>query len=171
MQSKNKIYESHPYHPELHWEEPYKGFFGNYPTIQNFYKATNNSVKQIVRIIENEDKNYQGLPYLFSLFFLSFFRTYIFATLFYEPHYLPSHFLWKLCLYANPELKKVEYRFDEFRLKFFTYLDCNRSLRHRPDNFETEEIEKIKSITVLLMDELNKISEQKKLSISDETTY
>lgn len=161
MQSKNKIYESHPYHPELHWEEPYKGAFGNYLTIQKFYQATKNSANQIIRIIESEDKNYQGLPYLFSLFFLSFCRTYIFSKLSYEPHYLPSHFLWKLCLYANPELKKLEYQFDEFRLRFFIYLDCNRSLRHRLDNFETEELEKIKSITVLLINELNKISNKK----------
>ncbi|WP_312903218.1 hypothetical protein [Chryseobacterium taichungense] len=160
MQSKNKIYESHSYHPELHWEEPYKGAFGNYLTIQKFYQATNNSANQIIRIIESEDKNYQGLPYLFSLFFLSFCRTYIFSKLSYEPHSLPSHFLWKLCLYANPDLKKVEYQFDEFRLRFFTYLDCNRSLRHRLDVFEAEELEKIKSITTLLMLELNKLHDR-----------
>lgn len=160
MQNKNKIYESHPYHPELHWEEPHNGSYASYLTVQNFHKATDNSAKQIIGIVANEDKNYQGLPYLFSLFFLSFCRTYIFATLSYEPNYLPSHFLWKLCLYVNPDLKKFEYQFDEFRMKFFPYLDYNRSLHHRPDIFNDDEIENVKSITILLMDELNKIAKQ-----------
>lgn len=170
IQFKNKIYESHPFHPEPHWEHPHNGSFGFYQTLKSFYGITDKCARQINQIIEDEDRNYQGLPYLFSLFFLSFCKTYIFAKLFYEPHYLPSHFLWKLCMYANPELKKVEYQFDEFRIKFFTFLDHNRTLHHRADIFEKGDLDTMKFIIILLMNELNKISEQKKLSISDETT-
>ncbi|UTX48812.1 hypothetical protein [Chryseobacterium sp. MA9] len=136
IQKKNKIYESNPYHPEPHWENPHDTSYSNYLSLQSFCKSTESSAKQFLGIVKNKEENYQGLPYVFSLFFLSFCRTYIFAKLCYEPHYLPSHFLWKLCLYANPELKRHEYLFDEFRLKFFSFLDHNRTLHHREDYFE-----------------------------------
>ncbi|SEM65091.1 hypothetical protein SAMN05421856_10575 [Chryseobacterium taichungense] len=169
IQIKNKIYESNPFHPEPHWEYPHDGSFGFYQTLKSFYGITDKCARQITQIIESVDKNHQGLPYLFSLFFLSFCKTYIFAKLFYEPHYLPSHFLWKLCLYANPELKKVEYQFDEFRLKFFTFLDHNRTLHHRADIFEKGDLDTIKSITVTLMNELRLLENLKSVSYSNES--
>ncbi|WP_312899980.1 hypothetical protein [Chryseobacterium taichungense] len=152
IQEKNKIYESNPYHPEPHWQSFYDT--SNYLSLLSYCKSTEGSAKQFWGITKNKEENYQGLPYIFSLFFLSFCRTYIFTKLCYEPHYLPSHFLWKLCLYANPELKRHEYLFDEFRLKFFSFLDHNRKLHDRLDYFEKEDIEKMKAIVEKLMDEL-----------------
>ena len=74
IQEKYLIYSSSPYHPEFHWEVPHNPYHAD---LYFYYKSTKESAFQFFEILNNPKQNYQGVEYLFSLFFLSFCRTYI----------------------------------------------------------------------------------------------
>lgn len=160
IQGKNKVYESHAFHPEPHWEFPHTLIYSD---LDYYYESTVKSAKQFLAIAENPAANYQGLPSLFSLFFMSFCRTYIYAQLYYLPHYLSFTSLWGLCEYANPELHKYRYLFEEFRKPFFAYLDYHMELRHDITRLDQEEVEKMRMIVEKLQDELKVVIKGKVL--------
>lgn len=154
IQGKNKVYESHAFHPEPHWEFPHTLIYSD---LDNYYESTVKSAKQFLAITENSAGNYQGLSALFSLFFLSFCRTYIYAQLYYLPHYLSFTSLWGLCEYANPELHKYWYLFKEFRNPFFSYLDYHMELHHDITRLDQEEVIKMRMIVETLQGELDEV--------------
>ncbi|WP_326981063.1 hypothetical protein VUJ46_12325 [Chryseobacterium sp. MYb264] len=155
IQSKNKIYQSHPFHPEPHWEYPHTP---NYSDLDYYFEATMKFSKQFLALAEDEKGNYQGLPYFFTLFFLSFCRTYIYAKLYYMPNYLSNYALWRLCEFANPELRNYNYLFEEFWTKFFPYLDYHMILHHHITHLKKEEVTQMKVIVEKLIKNLQKIS-------------
>ncbi|WDF46979.1 hypothetical protein PQ459_00530 [Chryseobacterium sp. KACC 21268] len=155
IQSKNKIYQSHPFHPEPHWEYPHNQ---TYADLDYYFEATTKFSKQFLALAEDEKENYQGLPYFFTLFFLSFCRTYIYAKLCYMPNYLSNYSLWRLCEFADPELRKYNYLFEEFWTKFFPYLDYHMVLHHHITNLKKEEVTQMKVIVEKLIKNLQKIS-------------
>jgi len=152
IQDKNLIYASSPYHPELHWEAPHNPYHAD---LYFYYKPAKDSAFQFFAMANNAKENYQGIDYFFTLFFLSFCRTYIFAKTYYLPNYLSHEALWQLCLYADPELRKYNYMIEQFWTDFFPYLDRHMTLNHKLSKFHKEEIDQMNAIVEKLMHELH----------------
>lgn len=143
IQGKNKVYESHAFHPEPHWEYPHTPIYSD---LDYHYEATRKTALQYLAIADNSTANYQGLAYFFTLFVLSFCRTYIYAQLYYMPHYLSHSSLWSLCEYANPEIQRYRFLFQEFRNPFFSFLDYHMSLHHDVTRLNQE----VKHMTIIV---------------------
>lgn len=152
LQEQQLVYASSPYHPELHWEVPHIPYHGD---LYFFYKATKESADQFFAVVNNPKANLQGLATIFSLFFLSFCRTYIFVKKYYLPNYLSSHALWHLCVYAGPDIRKYHYLIEQFWTDFFPYLDKHRTISHNLSNLDTEKVTQMNLIVEQLMDELH----------------
>lgn len=151
IQDKNLIYASSPYHPELHWEVPHDPCHAD---LYFYYKSVKNSALQFLAIARNESENRQGLEYLFSLFFLSFCRTYIFVKTYYLPNYLSSQALWELCLYADPDIRKYHYLTEQFWTDFFPYLDKHITVYQKLSSLKKEEADQMILIVEKLVYEL-----------------
>lgn len=154
IQEKYLIYSSSQYHPEFHWEVPHNPYHAD---LYFYYKSTKNSAFQFFDIFNNLKENYQGLEYLFSLFFLSFCRTYIFVKTYYLPNYLSSQSLWQLCLYADFDIRKYEYLIEQFWTDLFPYLDKHMTLHHRLSKLDKEKVVQMNIIVEKLMYELHNL--------------
>lgn len=154
MQDKNLIYSSSPYHPELHWEVPHSPYHAD---LYFYYKPAKDSAFQFFTMANNAKENYQGIDYFFTLFFLSFCRTYIFAKTYYLPNYLSHEALWQLCLYADPDLRKYNYMIEGFWTDFFPYLNRHMTLNHKLSKFHKEEVDQMNAIVEKLMHELHNL--------------
>ncbi|MEG1022720.1 MAG: hypothetical protein RSE50_14580, partial [Myroides sp.] len=95
--------------------------------------------------------------YLFSLFFLSFCRTYIFVKTYYLPNYLSSQSLWLLCLYADSDIRKYQYLIEHFWTDFFPYLDRNMAIHHKLSKLDIEKAAQMNVIVEKLMYELHNL--------------
>ena len=154
IQEKSLIYSSSPYHPEFHWEVPHNPYHAD---LYFYYKSTKESAFQFFEILNNPKQNYQGVEYLFSLFFLSFCRTYIFVKTYYLPNYLSSQSLWQLCLYADSDIRKYEYLIEQFWTDFFPYLDRHMNIHHKLSKLDKEKVVQMNVIVDKLMDELHNL--------------
>lgn len=154
IQEKSLIYSSSPYHPEFHWEVPHNPYHAD---LYFYYKSTKNSAFQFFEIFNNPKENYQGLEYLFSLFFLSFCRTYIFVKTYYLPNYLSTQTLWQLCIYGDSDIRKYEYLIEQFWTDFFPYLDRHMTIHHRLSKLDKEKVVQMNIIVEKLMDELHNL--------------
>ena len=161
IQDKNRIYASNPYHPEPHWESPHH----LHQDLDCYYKSAKGNGLQFLTMFGNENENHQGIPYLFTLFFLSFCRTYIFVKLCYMPNYLSFQSLWQLCLYANPDLIRYQHLNDGFLLKIIPTLEYHKILRHKFTYLDKEVIDQMKVLVEKLMDELDELVKKEGLSI------
>lgn len=145
------IYSSNKYHPDFHWESPHRPYHGD---LHFFYKSVEQSALQFSVIASNTNGNYCGLTSVFSLFFMSFCRTYIFAKTYYMPNYLPSHNLWELCGYADTNIRKYNYLIEQFWTDLFPFLDRNRAIFNCASRLNIEEINEMTVIVEKLMNEL-----------------
>lgn len=111
MCSENLMFQSHPNHPSIHWEDPHTPEYDDLEYYQR--SAINLSAQYFVLRNNSEKDNSEGMFDLFSKSILRIFRTLVFSKLSYLPHYLPAYNLWKLCVYAEPRLEKLEYLFEK----------------------------------------------------------
>lgn len=168
LQGNNLIYSSSPYHSEFHWEMPHNPYHAD---LYFYYKSTKDSALQFFTISSNDRKNYQGLEYLFSLFFLSFCRTYIFVKTYYLPNYISSQVLWELCTYADADIRKYNYLLEQFWTDFFPYVDKHMTLCHRLSNLKKGEVRQMKGIVRKLLYELhNLVIEGELLNFEEDQT-
>jgi len=154
IQEEYLVYSSSPYHPEFHWEVPHNPYHAD---LYFHYISTKDSAFQFFEILNNPKQNYQGIEYLFSLFFLSFCRTYIFVKTYYLPNYLSSQSLWQLCLYADSDIRKYECFMEQFWTDLFPYLDKHKTLHHRLSKLDKEKVVQMNIIIEKLMDELHNL--------------
>ena len=154
IQEKSLIYSSSPYHPEFHWEVPHNPYHAD---LYLYYKSAKESAIQFFAIANNTKENYQGLEYLFSLFFLSFCRTYIFVKTYYLPNYLSTQTLWQLCIYGDSDIRKYEYLIEQFWTDFFPYLDRNMAIHHKLSKLDKEKVAVMNTIVEKLMNELHNL--------------
>lgn len=148
------IYSSNEYHPEFHWEEPHKPYYGD---LHIFYKSLEKCAEQFSATAHNNEENYCGLGCLFAQFFLSFCRTYIFVKTYYMPNYLSSKTLWNLCIYADNDIKKYNYLLETFWTEIFPYLDANRTVSHGLTRLDAEKVSQMEMIVTKLSNELHKL--------------
>jgi hypothetical protein len=154
IQDKYLIHSSSQYLPELHWEVPHNPYHAD---LYFYYMSAKNSALQFFEIARNGNENHQGLDFLFSLFFLSFCRTYIFIKTYYLPNYLSSQALWELCIYADPNIRKYNYLTEQFWTDFFPYLDKHRTLHQRLSNLKKNEVDQMVVIVEKLVYELHNL--------------
>ena len=148
------IYSSNEFHPEFHWEEPHKPYYGD---LHIFYKSAEKCAEQFSATAHNNEENYCGLGSLFAQFFLSFCRTYIFVKTYYMPNYLSSKTLWNLCIYADSDIKKYNYLLETFWTDVFAYLDANRNVSHGLTRLDAEKVSQMEMIVTKLSNELHKV--------------
>ncbi|MBB1140718.1 hypothetical protein [Myroides sp. WP-1] len=161
IKNENKIYSSSQYNASLHWLVPHASL---YTDLYYYNSVTNNTAKELLKNLQKLKKNQeckQSIPYLLSLYFMSFCRTYILAHLSYLPNYLSSFSLWLLCVNVNTDLIKYQYLFDKFGNKFFSLLDYYRVLHQRLINFDTEKTEVLIELITQLQAELKIIVDQR----------
>ncbi|MBD3903016.1 hypothetical protein NAL32_08450 [Chryseobacterium sp. Ch-15] len=151
MQAKHLVFYSDEYHPEPHWQMPHHP---QHNDLHFHYKSTLESSLQFYKLIDGEEENYQGVDNLFALFLLSFCRTYIYAKAFYLPNYMTSEALWQLCIYADKDIHKYNYLFEQFSANIFSFTDYNMSIHHSLARVNTEKVNHLKTIIEKLMDEL-----------------
>jgi len=120
IKEENRIFITSPHHPKPHWEHPYTP---GYPDLELYHTHTVRVFDQFLLMADHQTDNNSGVANLFALFFQTFCKTYLFATLSYHPNNLHSQALWQLCLYANPKLKQYEYLFNQLDIPFFNFLD------------------------------------------------
>jgi hypothetical protein len=154
IQDKYRIHASSQYHPDLHWEVPHNPYHAD---LYFHYMSAKNSALQFLAIAHNENENRQGLDFLFSLFFLSFCRTYIFIKTYYLPNYLSSQALWQLCIYADPDIRKYNYLTEQFWTDFFPYLDKHRTLHQKWSNLKKNELDQMIVVVEKLLEELHNL--------------
>lgn len=145
MTDENRVYQAPNKHFTLHWEKPYTP---NYPDLDYLYNAADTMSSQYSLLRQNlEGGNVEGLNVLFSNAVLRIFRTYVFAGTSYLPNYLSAFNLWMLCLYAQPNIKKLEYLFEKLSDdSFFKEVDYNSRFQHRISRLTEEKL--------LIMDEI-----------------
>ncbi|WP_445432417.1 hypothetical protein [Chryseobacterium indoltheticum] len=165
MQGKNLVYSSDQYHPEPHWEMPHHP---QHNDLYFYYKSTLESSLQFYKLIDGEKENYQGVDNIFALFLLSFCRTYIYAKTYYLPNYMTTEALWQLCIYADMDIHKYHYLFDQFSNNIFSFTDYNMSVHHSIAKVNTEKADQMKMIVDKLMDELKETVLGGKLILSFE---
>jgi hypothetical protein len=154
IQGKYLVYSSSKYLPEFHWEKPHSPYHAD---LHFYYKPTKDIALQFFTIVNNTKENYQGLEFLFALFFLSFCRTYIFVKTYYLPNYLSNQTLWQLCLYADSDLRKYNYLIEQFSPNIFPYLDRQMPLYHKMSKLNKEEVGQMNVIVEKLMYELHNL--------------
>ncbi|MGU3377360.1 hypothetical protein [Chryseobacterium sp. M5A1_1a] len=165
MQAKHLVFSSDEYHPEPHWQMPHHP---QHNDLHFHYKSTLESSLQFYKLIDGEEENYQGVDNLFALFLLSFCRTYIYAKAFYLPNYMTSESLWQLCIYADKDIHKYNYLFEQFSANIFSFTDYNMSIHHSLAKVNTEKVNHLKTIVEKLMDELKETVVGGKLILSFE---
>lgn len=168
MQAKHLVYVSDQYHPELHWQMP---DHPQHNDLHFHYKSTLESSLQFYKLIDGEEENYQGVDNLFALFLLSFCRTYIYAKTYYLPNYMTSEALWQLCIYADKDIYKYNYLFEQFSANIFSFTDYNMSIHHSLAKVNTEKVNHIKMIVEKLMNELKEVVIGGKLLLSFEIDF
>ncbi|KFC17823.1 hypothetical protein [Epilithonimonas lactis] len=151
MQGKHLVYSSDQYHPEPHWETPHHP---QHNDLYFYYKSTLGSSLQFYKLIDGEEGNYQGVDNIFSLFLLSFLRTYIYAKTYYLPNYMTTEALWQLCIYADQDIHKYNYLFEQFSVNIFSFTDYNMSVHHSLAKVNTEKADQMKMIVEKLMNKL-----------------
>lgn len=154
IQDKYLIYTSSPYHPVLHWEFPHNPY---HTDLYFYYKPTKDVALQFITTANNPEQNYQGLDYLFSEFFLSFCRTYIFVKTYYLPNNLSSQALWELCIYADPDIRKYNYLLEQFWTDCLPYLNKHRLLDHKLSKLSKEKVDQMSIMVKKLMTELDSL--------------
>lgn len=121
MVPENLRYQFNKNHPLIHWENPYTP---EYPDLDHYYLSSIKLAAQYFILRDNaEDDNMEGLGEIFGRAVQRILRTFIYSKLSYFPHYLPAFNLWKLCVYAEAKLEKMEFLFEKCSGEnFFTEL-------------------------------------------------
>ena len=156
MVPENLKFQSTQNHPSIHWEEPY---ISEYPDLDYYYNSTINlSAQYFVLRNHSEKGNTEGMFDLFSKSVLRIFRTFVFSKLSYLPNYLPAFILWKLCVFAEPELEKLEYLFEKLSGKdFFKEINSHLLFHHDLSRLTEKKLQVMDKILRLLLKKLEVI--------------
>ncbi len=153
MIPENLKFQSPQNHPSIHWEKPYTPEF---PDLDHFYHASVKIAKQYFVLRENSDKdNTEGIGDLFGKSLLRILRTLVYSKLSYLSNYLPAFSLWKLCVFAEPELEKLEFLFEKCSGEhFFRELNNHNRFHYGISRLNEEELLTMDEILQLLMQKL-----------------
>lgn len=154
MTPENLKFQSHPNHPLIHWED---NNTPEYPDLEYLHRsAINLSVQYFVLRNHLEEGNTEGIFDLFSKSVLRIFRTLVYSRLSYLPNYLTAFNLWKLCVYADPGLEKLEYLFEKLSgTDFFKEVTYHTRFHHDLSRLTEKKLLLVDEILNTLLKELN----------------
>ena len=154
MKQENIRFQSNPNHPSIHWEDPFSSV---YPDLEYLHSsAIKLSAQYFVLRNHSESSNTEGIFDLFSKSVLRIFRTLVYAKLSYLPNYLPAFTLWKLCVYADPGLEKLEYLFEKLSGEdFFKEVNKGNHFYHDLSRLTEKKLLVMDEILNTLLTELN----------------
>lgn len=168
MTSENLRFQSHPNHPSIHWEA---NNTPEYPDLEYLNRsAIRLSAQYFVLRNHSEKDNTEGITDLFSKSVLRIFRTLVYGKLSYLPNYLPAFTLWKLCIYAEPELEKQEYLFEKLSGEdFFKEVNKGNHFHHDLSRLTEKKLLVMDETMNTLLDKLKTIGAEIK-ETNDEVT-
>ena len=154
MKPENLRFQSHPNHPSIHWED---NNAPDYPDLEYLNRsAIKLSAQYFVLRNHSEKDNTEGIFDLFGKCVMRIFRTLVYSKLSYLPHYLSAYNLWKLCVYAEPKLEKLEYLFEKLNgVNFFKDVDHHTRFHHDVSRLTEEKLVIADEILNTLLKELN----------------
>jgi len=154
MKPENLKFQSHPNHPSIHWEDNHTP---EYPDLEYLNRsAINLSAQYFVLRNHSEKDNTEGIFDLFSKSVLRIFRTLVYSRLSYLPNYLSAVNLWKLCVFADPGLEKLEYLFEKLSgADFFKEINYHTQFHHDLSRLTEQKLLIADEILNTLMKELN----------------
>jgi len=128
-----------------------------YPDLEYLHSsAVRLSAQYFVLRNHSENSNTEGLFDLFSKSVLRIFRTLVYSKLSYLPNYLPAFTLWKLCVYADPGLEKLEYLFEKLSGEdFFKEVNKGNHFHHDLSQLTEKKLLIMDEIFNTLLKELN----------------
>lgn len=155
LKPENLKFQSHPNHPSIHWED---NNTPEYPDLEYLNRsAINLSAQYFVLRNHSEKNNTEGIFDMFVKSVLRIFRTLIYSKLGYLPNYLPTVNLWKLCVYADPKLEKLEYLFEKLSGEdFFKEVAYHFRFHHDLSRLTEKKLLVADEISNTLLKELNK---------------
>ncbi len=153
MVPENLKFQSTLNHPSIHWEKPYTSEF---PDLDHFYHASVRIAKQYFVLRENADNdNTEGISELFGKSLLRILRTLVYSKLSYLSNYLSAFNLWKLCVFAEPELEKLEFLFEKCSGEhFFRELNNHNRFHYGISRLNEEKLLTMDEILQLLLQKL-----------------
>lgn len=153
MTLENKVYQSHEFHPDLHWESDY---IPQYHDISYYFRSAKNSSENFFLLRKKvKRKNTEGLEDLFYQSIMRILRTYIFSKSTYLPNFLHPFSLWKLCLHFEPKLGKLEFLFEKLSDEnFFNVMNHHLSFHHDHSRISKDKLKIMDEILILLLREL-----------------
>ena len=168
MTPENLRFQSQPNHPTIHWENPFSSV---YPDLEYLCSsAVRLSAQYFVLRNHSESDNTEGIFDLFSKSVLRIFRTLVYSKLSYLPNYLPAFTLWKLCIYADSGLEKLEYLFEKLSGEdFFKEVNNGNHFHHDLSRLIEKKLLVMDEIINALLHELKTIGVRIK-ETSDEVT-
>jgi len=145
MTTENRMFQSHPNHPSIHWEDDHTP---EYPDLEYLNRsAIGLSAQYLVLRNHSEKDNAEGTFDLFSKSILRIFRILVYSKLSYLPNYLPAFNLWKLCVFADPGLEKLEYLYEKLSgTDFFKDVTYHTRFHH--------DLSRLTEKKLLIMDEI-----------------
>jgi hypothetical protein len=154
MTPENRIFQSRPNLPLIHWED---NNIPEYPDLEYLNRsATNLSAQYFVLRNHSEKDNTEGIFDLFSKSVLRVLRTLVYSKLSYLPNYLPAFNLWKLCVYSDPGLEKLEYLFEKLSgADFFKEVNYHTRFHHDLSRLTEQKLLVADEILNTLLKELN----------------
>lgn len=153
IQPEKRIYTSDSFHSMLHWQASHTVHYGDLRILQ---PRARRYFEQFQTLLAHRSaENTEALHLLFTHAFTHLLRTYMYLHLFsYQPNQLCTYSLWKLALYSNPKLEKMEFLFDQLWEGFYATIDAHLRFGQRTSRLENEELEIMEQILKLLVEEI-----------------
>lgn len=164
MTSDNLVYASHQYHPPLHWH--HSSSSDNDGDLPIYYKRMSNNVKHYFTARATIEKESDEIVILlFSHALMGILRLYLYCSLCsYLPNFYKMVDTWKLCIYADPSLEKIEFLFDKINPDFFKLADSFLKYTDRPHRFAGDDLIVMDEIINLLVAKLENQIKNKNLT-------
>lgn len=160
--AENKVYQSNDFHPPLHWHDAvWDSDWAsdmNYRTVKDFAAQYFNLRHHV------QQDNHCGLAQLFAQSIMRLLRIYVYAALpFYMPHHLNTFSIWKLCVYEDPSMEKIEFLFQKLSADFYKLIDYYLKYSDSIARSSSEELVIMDEILNTLTEKLDHLVSEKNL--------
>ncbi|MDQ1096484.1 MULTISPECIES: hypothetical protein [Chryseobacterium] len=162
MTGRNRIFTTDDLHPDIHWEEPHGTEYGD---MDLYYAALQGYVTKYfaMRKYVEDNKGY-GFAAVFARCVMKAFRVFLYGSLHsYMPHYLNAFSIWKLCVFADPSMEKIEFLFGKLSPDFYRTIDAGLRYTDNIDHCPGEKLLIMDEILDCLMNRIGNLIESKNL--------
>ena len=163
MTPENLVYASHQYHPPVHWQHRSSEEHGD--LFLYWGRMTKTVSQYFTARTASEQENTEILLLLFSHAMMRILRVYLYCSLYrYLPNFNKMYDTWKLCVYADPSLEKIEFLFDKLHPDFFRLTDSFLKYTDRSYRLKAGEPEVMDEIIKVLSEKLEHLIKEKNLT-------